>query len=362
MLGRLLTVYGALNRTFGFSIKPLFTFWLYITFRSIATVTLWLDHLFFPGFKKAKLDRPVFIIGTPRSGTTFLHRFLEEHWSLACFQVWQMIMPSITGQKLLRPFIKPLARFNPARHHASHAHETGLDAVETDDALLSVRFIDGFFLYAWFLAWDDREHPRIFETLEPDAPEVHRDLSFYTTCLKRNIHGSGKERVLGKPFVGTMRIESMLHYFPDARFIYLVRDPTAVIPSGLSLLNKLSDAQRGTGKLPADVRQRYFDRLYEGEKLFYSKFHEAYTSGRIPDENLLVVRFPDMMEKFEDVMDAISTFADLPIDDELRATIHETAEGQRAHKSKHKYDLETFGLSEEKIREELDFVYETHDL
>ncbi|MDP7112978.1 MAG: sulfotransferase, partial [Myxococcota bacterium] len=219
MLGRLLTVYGALNRTFGFSIKPLFTFWLYISFRTFATFTLWLDHLFFPGFKKVKLDRPVFIIGTPRSGTTFLHRFLEEHWSLACFQVWQMIMPSITGQKLLRPFIKPLARFNPARHHASHAHETGLDAVETDDALLSVRFIDGFFLYAWFLAWDDREHPRIFETLEADAPEVHRDLSFYTTCLKRNIHGSGKERVLGKPFIGTMRIESMLNYFPDARFI-----------------------------------------------------------------------------------------------------------------------------------------------
>ena len=114
MLGRLLTVYGALNRTFGFSIKPLFTFWLYISFRTFATFTLWLDHLFFPGFKKVKLDRPVFIIGTPRSGTTFLHRFLEEHWSLACFQVWQMIMPSITGQKLLRPFIKPLARFNPA--------------------------------------------------------------------------------------------------------------------------------------------------------------------------------------------------------------------------------------------------------
>lgn len=37
-----------------------------------------LDHLFFPGFKKVEVKRPVFIIGHPRSGTTFIHKLFTQ--------------------------------------------------------------------------------------------------------------------------------------------------------------------------------------------------------------------------------------------------------------------------------------------
>jgi len=144
--------------------------------------------------------------------------------------------------------------------------------------------------------------------------------------------------------------------------IYIVRDPCSVIPSGLSLLEQLSDAQYGIKDLPEDVKQRFFDNLYKGEVLFYKLFHDAYTSGQIPEENLLVVRFTDMMERFEEVMDQITEFAGLEVTEQVRAKIEARGEKQRAYKSSHKYSLEQFGLTEEQVREDLAFVYETFEM
>ena len=358
MLKRLLTIYGAINRTFGFTIGPLFTFWLYMGFRTFTTVTLWMDHVFFPSHRQVKIDRPVMIIGTPRSGTTFIHRFLEENFDLASFRVWQMIVPSILGQKILRPLVPKLERFSPTAH-GEDVHKTGLNFVETDDALLSVRFIDGFFLFAWFLAWDSKDHPELFASLEPGSPETWRDLKFHEKAVRRLIHSTGHSRFLGKPFVFTMRTPSVLKQYPDAKLIYIVRDPVSVIPSGMSLLDQLSDAKFDTKNLSPEVRQRYFDRLYEGELKFYQLFHDAYSSGQLPEENLLVVHFDDMMQRFEEVMEQIVEFADLEMTDEIRAKITARGEKQRAYKSKHKYSPEQFGVTEEKIREDLAFVYET---
>lgn len=37
-----------------------------------------LDHLLFPGFKKVKIEKPIFIVGNLRTGSTFLHRLVDH--------------------------------------------------------------------------------------------------------------------------------------------------------------------------------------------------------------------------------------------------------------------------------------------
>ena len=362
MLGRLLKIYGTINRTFGFTIRPLFTFWLYMHLRCFATVTLWLDHLLFPGFKQAEVKAPVFIIGNPRGGSTFLHRFMEEHFDLCSFRVWQMVMPSLTGQKLMKPFVKYFARFAPVQH-GKVAHDTGLDAIETDDAIFGVRFIDGFLLYCWWLAWDEKDYTEAFATMEPDSPETQRDLDYYHKCLLRNLHQNPGKRVLGKPFNFSMRAEAALERYPDAKLIYVVRDPEQMLPSVMSLLTNLADMRYKVSKLEQPIKDRYNQRLYDGAQRFvYGKFHESYTGGKRPQENVLVIRFPDMMQDFEGTMERIVEFADLDLTDAAKDAIAARGEKQRAYKSKHKYSLEMYGLDAEKIREDLSYVYETYDL
>ena len=65
------------------------------------------------------------------------------------------------------------------------------------------------------------------------------------------------------------------------------------------------------------------------------------------------------MLEFEVMMDEICAFCELDMSDTQREAIAQRAEKQRAYKSKHKYDLSKFGLSEDKIREDCAFVYET---
>ncbi len=67
----------------------------------ISATTLGLDHVFYPGHRKHAIDRPIFIIGNPRSGTTFLHRLLLGAGDMAALELWEMMFPAITARKLL---------------------------------------------------------------------------------------------------------------------------------------------------------------------------------------------------------------------------------------------------------------------
>ena len=97
---RYLRLYRTIIRTFGFRVRPIFTFLLKQIHRLISGGTRGLDHVVYPGFKKRKLDRPIFILGNPRSGTTFVHRFLLNSQRLCAFELWEMLLPAITARRM----------------------------------------------------------------------------------------------------------------------------------------------------------------------------------------------------------------------------------------------------------------------
>src|SRR5208282_2708227 len=116
------------------------------------------------------LHRPIVIVGNPRSGTTFLHRFLVDNRIGAGLRLWEMMFPSLTLRRMIRPLLPRLEAISPARHHSTVAHDTGLTSIETDDASMLFRFFDGFFLYGFILAFAEKEYRSMFQ------PEV-RDTS-----------------------------------------------------------------------------------------------------------------------------------------------------------------------------------------
>ena len=77
-MGHYLRVYKVLGQTFGLWFRPLGAFLLLQLRQVISAITLGLDHVFYPRHRKQAIDRPIFIIGNPRSGTTFLHRLLTR--------------------------------------------------------------------------------------------------------------------------------------------------------------------------------------------------------------------------------------------------------------------------------------------
>ena len=150
-----LNLYRIILKTFGFKLRPLGTFGLLQLHRLINGSTRALDHLLYPGFRETPIDRQVFVIGNPRGGTTFVHRFLLNTEQLCAFELWEMLLPAISARKAFGRMIDRFAPLSPARYHSGEAHGTSLRDVETDDAMAFFHFVDGGFLWSYFLAWDD---------------------------------------------------------------------------------------------------------------------------------------------------------------------------------------------------------------
>ena len=145
----------------------------------------------------------------------------------------------------------------------------------------------------------------------------------------------------------------------EFRFLYMVRDPIEVIPSTFSLVTGVLEKAFGYSTLPADLRDRYNERLYLACVDLFRYFHEDWTSGRIDRSRVMVVSYDRMMRDFDGLMGEMATFFDMKPTPEQLAAIRKTADEQRAYQSKHSYKLEKYGLSAERIRKDCAFVYET---
>src|SRR5260370_40485348 len=115
-MGHYLRLYRTIGKTFGVWVRPVGAFLLLQVRQAISATTLGLDHLVYPRHRKQSIDRPIFIIGNPRSGTTFLHWLLLGAGGMAAFELWEMLFPAITARQPLRRVGPRLGRLAPARY------------------------------------------------------------------------------------------------------------------------------------------------------------------------------------------------------------------------------------------------------
>lgn len=357
MPGRMRLAWSAAGRTWGVWIAPVITLIGFMALWTTNSVGLAVDPLLFPRLRRTQVVRPIVIVGNPRTGTTFLQRFLVQQRFGAGLQLWRMLYPSLALQVLIRPLVPLLERISPARHHTTVAHDTNLLAVETDDVSTMFRSFDGFFLYGFLLAWTDEEHRALFEPDERDTSA--RDFAWYDALWRRAMVWHGTDRVVAKLFSLGARLPAFLAHHPDARVLYTVRDPVAALPSALSLVSGVLDKRFGFWRLPEPVRQRWVERVYTALVDLMRRFHDDWTEGRIPRDKVLIVRFDRMMADFEATMAEIAEFVAHVPDAEAKAEIARVAEKQRRYESPHGYDLTRFGLDEERIRRDCAFWYET---
>ena len=216
-LKRIARVYLILGKTFNAWFSPLISGVMVLVLRMIVGIGRIFDHVIFWGIRKPLKD-PIIIVGNPRSGTTFLHRFLIKENIGTGSQLWQMLYPSVTLQKCIKPFLPILEKISPARHHSTAAHKTSLTSVETDDVSLLFRYLDGFFLYGFFLTFDDED---LFHWVDPNITDrSSRDFSWFESMWKRNILTNKGERYIGKLFSLSSNLPAFQKRFPDAKVLY----------------------------------------------------------------------------------------------------------------------------------------------
>ena len=355
-LKRIARVYLILGKTFNAWFSPLISGAMVLVLRMIVGIGRIFDHVIFWGIRKPLKD-PIIIVGNPRSGTTFLHRFLIKENIGTGSQLWQMLYPSVTLQKCIKHFLPILEKISPARHHSTAAHKTSLTSVETDDVSLLFRYLDGFFLYGFFLTFDDED---LFHWVDPNITDrSSRDFSWFESMWKRNILTNKGERYIGKLFSLSSNLPLFQKKFPDAKILYMIRDPLQVIPSGLSLVTGVLDKRFHFWSLDEFIKKRFIERLYRALVELLIRFHEDWENGNINKEKVFIIRFDSMMNEFDILMDKLLGFLDVEKNDELIQEIKQTSEDQKQYKSGHKYDLKKFDLTENIIRNDCKKIYDT---
>ncbi|MEI6034434.1 MAG: sulfotransferase [Verrucomicrobiae bacterium] len=331
--------------------------------RFFTFVTLASDHIFFSQYRATEVARPVFIIGHPRSGTTFLHLLLTASSEVVAFQTWHLYFPALTARTLLKPLINFLIKTGRTELIPEEiGHSVVLDKTEEEEMLFSHTY-DSQFLNIGMLGFDEREHPEL--QMNDEQPREHRfrSMRFLHGCFQRHILYTGRKQIIAQTHFSTHRLKTMLEFYPDAKFIYIIRNPYHVVPSFLSLLHKTIEFRWGLKKVPADVLQRYTRRRYEAVIDLYRYFHTLQKNKEIPEGRVLVLPYELLLSDLNNAFDRIVGFTGITVSEELRQQVSERAKSQSHYQRKHQVmPLEYFGLTQERIARDFAFVFEEYGI
>ncbi|MEO8177274.1 MAG: sulfotransferase [Deltaproteobacteria bacterium] len=357
MPSRMARIARILRLRHGLYFKPLLLAVLFLFLRTAVWLCMALDHVLFPSLRRTRAQRPIVIVGNPRTGTTFLQRFLVDQGFGSGMNLFLMLYPSLLLQRLLAPVLPLLEKVSPARFHSTKAHETSLTSVETDDVAVLFRYLDGFFLYGFILSFDEQD---LLSSVDPKLRDTsERDFAWLDALWRRSLASAGAERNVAKLFSLSARLPRFLETFPDAQILYMARDPVEVFPSSMSLVTGVLDRAFGFWSLPVDVRTLWLERMYRAWIVLLRRFHDDWQSGAIDRSRVFIVRYEQMMRDFQGLMDSMCRFLEHEMSPELHEVVRQRADEQRKYTSEHEYDLAQFNLSEAQIRKDCAFYYET---
>jgi hypothetical protein len=314
-----------------------------------------LDNVLFPGWRRVSVEAPVFVVGVPRSGTTYLHRVLaKDQTRFTTMRMWEMVLaPSVLQRRLLlglggvdRALGRPVMRFFDWCQEAltgkwGGIHKIAFDEPEEDYLLLLP--ICACFLLILPFPFPRRLGWLAFFDRDATSDEKSRVTSFYRDCLRRHLYVVGTDRtLLSKNVSFTPLIESLAEAFPDARFVGCHRDPLATVPSQLSAMASGGDAFGNRSDHPEFVE--FFLELLS---YYYAHLHDVL--GGLPRERCATVPMPRLTSDVGATVRSIYDCFGMSIDDAYAEVLELETEKTRNYRSKHNYDLADFGLTEEEV-------------
>jgi len=334
---------------------------LWIPLRTaLHTLCFLLDYVFFPALWKQKVERPVFIVGHGRSGTTLMHRLMSadgERFSF--FLYWEMFFPSLLQKKAIRAMGLLDARLGGRIHHRlkgwddkmfgpfRHMHNMSLWNAEEDCFAMAAAFVS----QQWATDIPMMDVVDFFH-LDQMPVKRRRWMHHYRELVKRQLLLNGGDKIhLSKNPVMSGWVDALIETFPDARIVVMMRDPAECMPSCLKLVQA---TWKGKGWQPQD----YARSLEVLTEICFEHFENprrvlaghAQTPQIVVDYRKLTT---DPRETVRAVYQALGIDMSTRFDNWLQAQ----AEKEKSHHSKFEYSLGEFHLRSEDIYVRLEDFY-----
>jgi hypothetical protein len=297
-----------------------------------------------PALLDADVPAPVFIVGSPRSGTSILHELMACDPASRAPAMWEMQHPLASFRGESRAEVADLVTqfwhdVQPeyATMHANSGHLANECIFITLHEFLSDHW-GGTHVVPSYDA-----HLR--------AADQHPAYAFHKRFLQTLQARGGPRRWLLKAPSHLFQLRTLFDVYPDARILRTHRDPLMTLASAVSLMGTLKWMRCNRVDMAAAPAQLAFGYAY-----VYQREIEQRASGVLPDEHFIDVQFAEL------VRDPVGTLAGVyaKLDWELGGDVRERIAAYARAKPKgsrgaHRYSLAAIGLDAADERERYRF-------
>lgn len=341
------------------SLSPLGLFGATGQLEKVLRDRLWTQHWLseHPEIEQRTLQRPVFVVGPMRSGTTRLHRLLAADDRFSHLRFFETISPTPRPEfrhgeidkrtAYARRILTLVHSLNP---NTAVIHPTGPLEPEEELGLLVASM--------WGMKHEAQWHvPTYGRWAEgQDATPAYEHMARLLKLVSW-ARGEDDQRpwVLKTP-QHMLDLPALLSVFPDARIIFTHREPQAVVGSSCSLVwnqmiihSNRVDAQ-GIGREWLRKTALQIERMQQARE-------------RIDESQRIDVHYEDMDRDWMAVMKRIYAFLGMDIAPALPAMSHYLRGAERRRtRHPHRYSLSAFGLDKNEVGEQFEGYRQAFDL
>lgn len=326
-------------------------------------ISFYLDEIFFPRYRHQEIKAPVFIVGNFRSGSTLLQRLMARDEQFTSMNIAEIYIAPTLTQRHFWKFLGFLDRIllggrgrryldtrDKAWLDTIQMHKVGLFTPDEDEGLLITIWSTMFLQFVFPVMDELPPFDRFDEALPPKQRQ--RILGFYRAIIRRHLFYKGSNKIyLAKSPAHTARIDSLVEFFPDARIIYLARNPMRLVPSALNFFKYIWDYMG----IP-DGARKFQRAIFRQMKYWY--LYPLQRFKELSSARYMVVRYNDLVADIKGTIETLYQWMELNVSDHFHHVIDQVVSAHQAFESDNVYTLEELGLSKEQIAREFAEVFD----
>lgn len=240
---------------------------------------------------------PVFVIGHWRSGTTHLHYLLAQDKQFSYLENFQAFFFKVAF--ITKPFMKPLLnKFMPNTRPQDKIKITADSPAEEEHPLTNLTEKSG--MQTFFFPKNISYYNKFNIFKGASKQEISEWKKTYNDMLKQIALFRGKEkRLLLKNPHNTGRVAILKELYPDAKFIFIHRNPYDVYQSNIHLYEKTIKSQFLQDFSDTEIKERV---LY----CYETTMKKYIEDKKLLDENQLIeISFEELSNKPIDTIEKI---------------------------------------------------------
>jgi hypothetical protein len=303
------------------------------------------DHARLP-LAAERITAPLFATGEPRSGTTLLHALLAEDGESRALRFWEVMYPS--------PPPGPAVIDDPRRAQADADWRAILDRIppwivsHPYNDLLGAGLPECERTWAFdFRAMNPSAWWRVplkMQSIQTTSADHHGQYALHHMMLQHIQYARPPKRWVLKGFHGR-RLRALFDTYPDARIIWVHRDPVQVLASQIVAFGEINESLAGA----LDWTQYAKDTI-EGSR---SNFHAYLTDPLVEDPRIHHVRYRDFVADPVATIGGFYDFAGLPFPAETdKAMRHYLASNRSDRYGKFTYSTDVLPVSVQQLHNE----------